>query len=46
MAEQITDASPIEQRLQLGMLAAQVEIAARLAGIEKSLDVGLKVYTE
>ncbi|RSD26426.1 hypothetical protein [Amycolatopsis eburnea] len=35
-----------EQLLQLGMLAAQVEIADRLEGIEKSLDIGLLIRTE
>jgi hypothetical protein len=33
----------VDQRLALGALAAQLEIANRLAGIEKSLDLGLSV---
>jgi hypothetical protein len=32
-----------ELRVKVGMLAAQIEIAARLEGIERSLDVGLNV---
>lgn len=28
----------VDQRIQIGMLAAQVEIAKRLRGIEKTLD--------
>jgi hypothetical protein len=36
----------IALRLQLAHLAAQIEIADRLSGIEKSLDLGLKVYAE
>lgn len=43
--DKISDDAPVEQLLQLGTLAAQVEISARLEGIEKSLDAGLSVRT-
>ncbi|MFI6637783.1 hypothetical protein ACIBI7_53650 [Nonomuraea fuscirosea] len=46
LAREITESSPIELRLQLGLLAAQVEIAGRLKGLEATLDAGLKVHTE
>jgi len=36
--------SPTEDlRIKVGMLAAQIEIASRLEGIERSLDVGVSV---
>uniref|UniRef100_UPI003F496169 hypothetical protein n=1 Tax=Amycolatopsis sp. CA-082387 TaxID=3239918 RepID=UPI003F496169 len=41
----IGDDAPVDQLLQLGTLAAQIEIADRLEGIEKSLDAGLSVRT-
>jgi hypothetical protein len=34
-----------ELLLQLGLLAAQVELGDRLGGIEKSLDAGIRVAT-
>lgn len=40
------DDSTIEQRAAVGALAAQVEIARRLEGIEKSLDLGISVRTD
>jgi len=35
-----------DQRVAVGTMAAQVEIANRLAGIEKSLDLGLSVRVD
>jgi hypothetical protein len=39
----LDDSSPAELRLQVGILAAQIQIAGHLAGIERSLDLGILV---
>ncbi|GII59427.1 hypothetical protein Pth03_78160 [Planotetraspora thailandica] len=43
---QLNDGAPLELRLQIGMLAAQIAIAERLDGIEKSIDFGIVVRPE
>jgi hypothetical protein len=43
--KELGDSPTPELRLQIGMLAAQIEIADKLKGIEGSLDAGLTVNT-
>lgn len=43
LVDMLGEDATVEQRAAVGALAAQVEIADRLAGIEKSIDLGIVI---